>query len=217
MSLAFKQTHHHKTWQDLMIEESERSLHSRKVYRKWTFRRMYLSVFVLVGAGFTLYCSLFYVGAFIDIGKIIGVSQYVRAQKAQQNIPSIADAAPRNILSPIMDGFAINRIYMRKGQSILATYSLPSGAQLSLSIQQCKSKPIIEVFSCEVLGVKNVEILNRSNGFIEFIVSEPGFYYFEDNVIKLPNTSLKPYYDYNIVWQRGGQQAQELRPLVSLR
>jgi len=217
MSLAFKQTQHRKSWQDLLVEESESSLRQRRGVRVWTFRRMYLSVFMLVGAGFVLYCSLFYVGAFIDLGKIVGVSQSARAQKTQQNMSSMTNAKPRTILSPIVDGFSINRIYMRKGQSILATYSLPSGTILSLSIKQCNSKPVIEVFTCEVLGAQNAEIRNRSNGFIEFIVSEPGFYYFDDKVIKLPNTELKANYDYHIIWQRGGKQAPELRPLASLR
>ena len=217
MSLTFKQARHIKSWQDLMIEESENSLRKRKGIRDWTFRRMYLSVFMLIGAGFMLYCSLFYIGAFIDIGEIVGVSQSSRAQKAQQNVTSMANAKPRTILSPIIDGFSINRIYMRKGQSILATYSLPSNVTLSLSIKQCDAKPILEVFSCTVLGEQTAKVSNRSNGFVEFIVSEPGFYYFEDAVIRLPDTSLKAFYDYRIVWIRGSKQAQKLRPLKNLR
>lgn len=213
MSLTFKQTKHNKTWQDLLVEESERSLKRRKAVREWTFRRMYLSVFILVAAGFVLYCSLFYIGAFVDIGKTVGISQSLRAQKAQQNVTNMARANPRTVFSPIFDGFSLNRIYMRRGQSILATYSLPSDVKLSLTIKQCKSQPILEVFTCTVLGEQSVEIGDRLNGFIEFIVSEPGFYYFEDKVIKSPNTNFKADYDYRIIWQRGGKQAQKLRPL----
>ena len=213
MALAFKQTNHNKTWQDLLVEESEISLKRRKAVREWTFRRMYLSVFILVTAGFVLYCSLFYIGAFVDIGKIVGVSQSVRAQKAQQNVANMERAKTRTIFSPILDGFSLNRIYMRRGQSILATYSLPSNARLSLTIKQCKSQPILEVFTCTVLGEQSAEISNRLNGFIEFVVSEPGFYYFEDKVVKSSATNLKANYDYRIIWQRGGKQAQKLRPL----
>ena len=217
MSLTFKQTQHKKTWQDLLVEESERSLRQRKGMRDWTFRRMYLSVFTLVSAGFVLYCSLFYVGAFFDMGKIVGISQSFRAEKAQQNVKSMAHVRPRTILSPIIDNFAVHRIYMRKGQSIFATYSLPSNVELSLTIKQCASKPVTEVFSCKVLGVRTSKVQHRSSGFVEFTVSEPGFYYFEDEVVRLPDTSLKAYYDYRIVWRRGGKQAQKLRPLAELR
>jgi len=217
MSLTFKQAQHNKSWQDLLVEESEYSLKQRKGLRDWTFRRMYLSVFTLVSAGFVLYCSLFYVGAFIDMGKIVGFSQSARVQKTQQNITSMTDVKPRTIFSPIIESFSINRIYMRKGQTILATYSLPSNVRLSLSVKQCDSKPILEVFSCNLLGEQNTEITNRSNGSVEFVVSEPGFYYFEADVVRLPDTSLKAYHDYRIVWQRGGKQAQKLRPLTELR
>lgn len=78
--------------------------------------------------------------------------------------------------------------------------------QRSLQIKQCKFQPVLEVFQCEVIGEQGTVIRNRSTGFIEFTVSEPGFYYFEDEVIKFPRTELKAYFDYRVVWQRGGKQ-----------
>ncbi len=204
MSLTFKQAKNSNTWQDFIAEESESSLRRRRGIRKSTFRRMYLSVFILVTAGFTLYCSLFYVGAFIDMGKIVGFSQSNRVHHAQQNIKPIDDLKPRTALSPIIEAFMINRIYMRKGQSIIATYSLPTNAELFLSVRQCKSQPLLEIFNCRVLGAQNAVINNRSKGFKEFIVSEPGFYYFEEKVVKLPNKNLKAFLDYRIIWYRGG-------------
>lgn len=126
MALTIKQTRKDKTWTSILMEESEKSLKRRK------FRRMYTSVFVLVSAGFVLYCSLFYVGAFFDAGKIVGMSQSVRAEKAQNNVRNMQRVKKRTLFSPVIESFSINRIYMRKGQSILATYSLPINTRLSL-------------------------------------------------------------------------------------
>lgn len=217
MSLAVRQTKKDKTWTAILIEESENSLQRRKAKREQTFRRMYSGVFVLVSAGFVLYCSLFYVGAFFDAGKIIGISQSVRAEKAQKNVRNMPRVKKRTLFSPVIEAFSMNRVYMRKGQTILATYSLPRNSKLSLKIKQCKSMPIVEVFKCEPLGEQGTVIRNRATGFIEFTVSEPGFYYFEDEVIKLPKTELKAFFDYRIVWQRGGKKARKSNPLPQLR
>ena len=217
MALTIKQTRKDKTWTSILLEESENSLKRRKAQRELTFRRMYTSVFVLVSAGFVLYCSLFYVGAFVDAGKIVGVSQSVRAEKAQHNVRNMLRTKKRTLFSPVIEAFSVNRIYMRRGQTILATYSLPRNTKLSLKIKQCASQPVFEVFNCKALGEQGTVIRHRSTGFIEFTVSEPGFYYFEDEVIKLPTTELKAYLDYRIVWQRGGKQARVARPLPQLR
>ncbi len=217
MALTIKQTKKDRTWTSILLEESENSLKRRKARRAHTFRRMYSSVFVLASAGFVLYCSLFYVGAFVDAGKIVGVSQSARAEQAQKNVRNMPRTQKRTLFSPIMEGFSTNRIYLRKGQTILATYSLPRNAELSLKIKQCASQPILEVFQCKALGQQGTVIRNRSTGFIEFTVSEPGFYYFEDKVIKLPDTELKANYDYRIIWQRGGKKARVARKLPQFR
>lgn len=217
MALTIKQSKKDKTWTSILLEESENSLMRRKAQRDLSFRRMYSSVFVLVSAGFVLYCSLFYVGAFVDAGKIVGVSQSVRAEKAQANVRNMPRVKNRTLFSPIIEAFSTNRIYLRKGQTILATYSLPRNSKLSLKIKQCASKPILEVFNCEPLGEQGTVIRNRATGFIEFTVSEPGFYYFEDNVVELPKKELKAFFDYRIVWQRGGKEARKTRPVPQLR
>ncbi|MBL4854816.1 MAG: hypothetical protein JKY25_11340 [Robiginitomaculum sp.] len=205
MLLNFSNKSRERSWTAILLEESENSLHRRKTKRKRTFRRMYLSVFVTLGAFFATYCSLFYIGAFLDVGKIVGISQSVRADNAQRNVRSMVQAKERTIFSPFLEALSTNRIYMRKGQTIQATYSLPSRSKLTLKIKQCKSKPILEIFNCEILGEQSIDINKRTTGFIEFTVSESGFYYFEDQVIKLPDTSLKAFFDYRIVWQRGGK------------
>ncbi|PHS40260.1 MAG: hypothetical protein COA91_04610 [Robiginitomaculum sp.] len=217
MLLRFSKKNRERSWTQILIEESENSLLHRKAKRKHTFRRMYLSVFVAFTASFALYSSLFYVGAFLDVGKIVGISQSVRAENTQKNVKSMTRAKPRTILSPFLDALSTNRIYMRQGQTIQATYSLPKNSKLVLNIKQCKSKPVFEIFECNAVGQQTIEIKKRTTGSINFTVSESGFYYFNDQVTRPPSTGLKAFHDYRIVWQRGGKKAPIVRSLSSLR
>ena len=62
---------------------------------------------------------------------------------------------------------------------------------MSLKIKQCKSQPILEIFTCKFLGEQEKLIRNGNTGVVKFLASEPGFYYFEDEVTQLPGTVLK--------------------------
>jgi len=203
MAFNVQQSSRTKSWTDLLVEESEHSLHVRKAKRKLTFRRMYHTVFVLFAASLLIYCSLFYITAFFDMGKVVGVSQLSRAETAQKNITSMETTKRRTLFSPFVDVFSTNRIYLRRGQSILGTYSLPHGTDMTMKIKQCKSMPVIEVFRCRFVDQQTTVVRNKTTGFIKFTVSEPGFYYFDAEVIKRPSTLLKQNKDYRVVWQRG--------------
>ncbi|PHR91003.1 MAG: hypothetical protein COA69_13175 [Robiginitomaculum sp.] len=202
MGLEIKQKSRSQSWQKLLVEESDYRLRIRGVKRERTFRRMYLTVFVSVPAFFLLYCSLFYIGAFIDPGKVVGVSHSQRAETTKQTVSTRPASKPRTLLSPLSDAFALNRIYLRQGQSIQLSYALPKGTQLHAKIKQCKSFPVLEVLKCKFIGEQEKRIRNGNTGILQFTVSEPGFYYFEDEVIALPNTKLKLHHDYSLVWQR---------------
>lgn len=204
MSLGFKQSAKNRTWTQIMVEESEISLRARKTSRNLTFRRMYLSVFVSFGAAFLVYCSLFYVGAFVDVGKVIGVSQSDRALKVKMSVTDIQLPARRvPVISPLQDAFSVNRVYLRKGQAIQATYTMPPGTKLTLKIKQCEQLPVVEVFKCRFAGVKELHIDGNSAGSKTFRVNQPGFYYFDDQVVRLPGTELKANHDYKVIWLRG--------------
>jgi len=217
MLVNFSKKSQARSWTGILIEESENSLLRRKAKRNRTFRRMYMSVFVTFSAGFVVYCSLFYVGAFLDVGKVVGISQSVRADNMQKSIKNTRQAKERTLFSPLLDSLSTNRIYMRRGQTIQATYALPSQSKLTLKIKQCKSRPILEVFNCEILGTQGIDISNRTTGFMEFTVTASGFYYFEDQVVQFPDTDLKAFLDYRIIWQRGGKRARIARPLRNVR
>ena len=202
-SFKVRTSENNKSWTQILVEESDYSLRQRNARRDYSFRRWYSSVIILFSALFLVYCSLFYVGAFIDVGNIVGISQSQRAEDAKKNASSLPTTLPDTPYNKIKEKFAVNRIYLRANQSILATYSLPAGTELQLKIQQCESLPVIEVFQCRFVGQQATKVRNKTAGFVKFTVTQPGFYYFEDLVIKTPNTELKPSQDYQVIWLRG--------------
>jgi hypothetical protein len=202
MAFGVKQTSEYRSWTQILVEESEYSLVMRHAKRQRTFRRMYMTVFTLFLASFVFYCSLFYVGAYVDVGKIVGISYSDRAAMAQKRSASLKPISKRTFLSPFFDQFAMNRVYMRSGQSILATYALPDKSEATLFIRQCKGLPIIEIFGCQFTGEQTTLIQDRQNGFIRFTVSEEGFYYFDARAVKVPKSLLKQHVDYKVIWRR---------------
>ena len=200
MSFGIQQREKAKTWTSLLLEESEFSLKAKKKSREHTFRRMYMSVFVLFGAAFLVICSLFYVGAFIDVGKVVGVSHDDRVERSKIEISSSKKAGPLTTLS---DLFKLDRVYMRAGQTIVATYDIPKGSEMTLVIKQCKNRPIVEVFDCKLIGEQTKKVSNKNNGFYRFAVTNPGFYHFGQQVKKRGGKELEANSEYQIIWQRG--------------
>lgn len=202
MNFKLTQTNHSKSWSRLAINESQFSESELNEVRQRRFKRLCISVFVWVSAIFLLYCSLFYVGAYVDAGKVVGLSQAKRIAKVKNKIMQGQDLQQRHLLSPIADAFSMNKVYLREGQIIQATYSVPSGTKIHLKVKQCKSQPILEIFKCKFIGEQEKLIQKGSAGIVTFIISESGFYYFDDKATQLSGTDLKPNYDYKVIWQR---------------
>ena len=207
MAFHVKQKSKNRTWTEILLEESEYSMRMRGAKRPRTFRRMYMSVFALLFGVFCLYTSLFYASAFYDIGQTVGLSQSSRAQSARTNILNMPPEGRRTILSPFFDIFALNRIYMRKGQTIQASYSMPKGSRLILKIKLCKSWPILEVYKCEFVSEQKKIIRHRRAGTITFRVTEPGFYYFTAEATKYAKKDMKLHRDFQVIWRRGGSSS----------
>jgi len=199
MSFGIQQSGKNKTWTSLLLEESEFSLKAKKKSREHTFRRMYMSVFVLFGATFLIICSLFYIGAFIDVGKVVGVSQADRVERSKIEVK----AGKTGPLENLTNLFKIDRVYMRAGQTIVATYDIPQGSEMTLVIKQCKNRPIVEVFDCKLIGEQTKKVSNKNKGFFRFAVANPGFYHFGQRVKKRGGQELEANSEYQIVWQRG--------------
>lgn len=207
MGLTFKQTDKLRSRADIILDAPENRHKKYKMIRAHTLRRILSNIFIWSSLVFVVYCTSLYIGAFLDIRDITGSSQLIHAQKVKATVDQMPSEKQRTILSPIIERFAIDRIYMRRGQSILATYSLPNKSQLHLTIKQCKTLPVLEIFWCQKVSDESKIISNKTTGFVEFTVARQGFYHFKSSVTKTPNTVLNTNFDYRVVWQRGGKRA----------
>ena len=172
---------------------------SRKELRKGNLNRSESSkigaLISLSFAGFLVYFSLHYVGAFINIGKIVGVSsKTLDLDEGPQGA--------RKLTSAISYRSEFKRIYLRGGQAISVEYALPEGASLDLSVLQCDQRPVLEVFKCKPVGERTVKIRQKAQGSSTIYVSEPGFYYFADKVTLADGERAKRGRSYQIVWRR---------------
>jgi len=146
-------------------------------------------------AGVLVYSSLHYIGAFVNVGKIVGVSSKTLD----------LDDGPqgaRKFTSVISHNSKFKRIYLRKGQAISVEYALPAGASLDLTILQCDQRPVLEVFQCKPVGERKLKIRQKTQGSSTIYVSEPGFYYFADKVTLKSGARAKRGQSYEIVWRR---------------
>jgi len=146
-------------------------------------------------AGCLVYTSLHYIGSFVDIGKVVGVSSKTL------NLDDGPQGA-RKLTSAVTYRSDFKRVYLRKGQAISVEYAMPKGARLDLSILQCEQRPVIEVFECKPLGERTVTVRDKSQGSSTIFVSEPGFYYFADKVTLSGGHQAKRGQNYHIVWRR---------------
>lgn len=74
---------------------------------------------------------------------------------------------------------------------------------MTLVIKQCKNRPIIEVFDCELISEQTKRISTKSRGFYRFSVMNPRFYHFGQNVKNPGGNELVANSEYRIVWHRG--------------
>ena len=206
MGLTFKQTDKLRSRADVILDAPENRNKKRKIMRARAFSNILSNIFIWSGLAFVVYCTSLYIGAFIDVREVAGSSQLVRIQKVKATVDQMPRIKQRTLISPIIERLASDRIYMRRGQSILATYSLPEKSKLNLTIKQCKTAPVLEIFWCQGVSNQNKIINNKTTGFVEFTAARPGFYHFNSYVVKTPNTVLNANFDYRVVWQRGGKR-----------
>lgn len=165
-------------------------------------RRSMATILIWCIAPILLFCSQFYLGAFIDLGQIIGQSQSMRAKKTAQNTTR-ESIEKQTALTKIIDNQFRNKVYLRAGQSIQASYAIPPSANIELVIKQCKSLPVIEVFNCKNIAEQRRTISSGTSGMLQFSVSVAGFYNFSSTASKLRNEMIDPQ-EYRVFWQRTG-------------
>jgi hypothetical protein len=153
--------------------------------------RTFGTAFSLILGGALCYVSLHYIPAFFNPKKIIGVTN------ATQSVSSVEAQKNNFILSAYVDAFSLKRTYLREGQSIQASYDLPLGMDIELSIRRCKPVVIVEVFKCDNVGEKIVLIQNDRTGTQQFKFQGKGFYMFDERIIRQSGDD-----EFRVIWSR---------------
>jgi hypothetical protein len=153
--------------------------------------RTFGTAFSLILGGAMCYVSLHYIPAFFNPKKIIGVTN------ATQSVSSVEAQKNNFILSAYVDAFSLKRTYLREGQSIQASYDLPLGMDIELSIRRCKPVVIVEVFKCDNVGEKIVLIQNDRTGTQQFKFQGKGFYMFDERIIRQSGDD-----EFRVIWSR---------------
>lgn len=153
--------------------------------------RTFGSAISLSLGGMLCYVSLHYLPAFFNPKEIIGVSNATKSVNAVQ--------AEKNnfVLGAYIDAFSVKRTYLRDGQAIQASYDLPAGMDIELTIKRCRPILVVEVFKCENVGEKTVLINNDRTGTQRFKFQGKGFYMFDERIIRQAKGQ-----DYRVVWSR---------------
>jgi len=143
-----------------------------------------LGIASLIIGGVLIYTSLPYASAFVNVGKIVGLSKIDRQVTLFR--ADVTNTAP------------VKKVYLRQGQGLRVHYDMPVGAELDLTVMRCQSRPVIESWSCSNPMKQVIEITESTSGIREISAPEPGFYYFTDSV----TLSGAPESDYTLIWKR---------------
>lgn len=160
--------------------------------RRMGYVRAVSSAGALCLGGFMIYCSLHYAGAFVNVGKIVGLSSVSASNAAYEDLDG-----QTGFFEPVKKHFRLNRVYLRANQGIQAQYKLPPGTTAKVYIRRCASFPVVEVFHCNFVSTSE-RVIDQTAGRTEFFVREPGFYYFSHDIETVENEDV----DYFLVWRR---------------
>ena len=143
----------------------------------------------------TIYTSIFYVPAFIDVGAILGYSdKNTKLPSFEQNTRN------KTFLSNYSEMFKLRRGYLRSGQALRVDYALSPGQELNLRVERCEAPIFIEALFCMKIEGQEYEITNKIKGGRYFIVRNPGFYYFDEKVINADGSKVTD--PYSVMWTR---------------
>ncbi|PHR55553.1 MAG: hypothetical protein COA43_15305 [Robiginitomaculum sp.] len=195
MSIVAQNTARTDSWSNLQLDEDEVRERERKKIKLTNI--LFWPVIIAC-----IYVSTFYIGAFFDAGKMIGVGYADRADRSKNRIAQAEITHKHSIIPPLAHVFTPTKMFFKAGQTIQLNYALPDETSIVARIKQCDSVPLFEVFKCKFVNIKEQRASNAGRGTLTFTVESNGFYYFEHEVSLLSGTVLEHYYEYQASWQR---------------
>ena len=155
--------------------------------------KRFLGTFTSLFVGLILvYSSIFYVPAFLDMQKVMGMS----TEKIK--LPRVSEKS--RALSSYANFFKIRRGYIRRGQALTLEHDLAPGTIMTASISRCSAPPVIEVFYCRNIEGQQIKITSDLPGKRNFIMRKPGFYYFDELITNKDGSKTDS--EYKVLWSR---------------
>jgi hypothetical protein len=146
--------------------------------------------FLSAGAVFC-YVSLHYVPAFLSS------TNYVDMPEVNQSATRLNTAETNSFTSHYLDFTSVKQAYLRKGQALQVQYTRPENANIELEITRCKSAFLVEVFKCESVGTRHIEIKGGAIGTHRLFFEDAGFYRLKESVRGAASGD-----NYRVVWSR---------------
>ena len=132
---------------------------------------------------FSAYTAMHYVPAFRS-------SDVVESSRDRSDaLMSVDDSHP---FTPYLDHLQLKRTYVKPGSTLSVQYRT-DGTPVDLFITQCRNIPVVEVYRCDPLAVREVNVRDTS-GRREFQFREGGFYHFSEHASEDAR--------YRVVWRR---------------
>lgn len=158
------------------------------------YLRSIFSGLSLLFGGLMIYVGFHYIPAFVNPSDVIKLadSKTINSAKPALKRESIFG----NIIGPYVDMFTLDRAYIQGGQSVEVRYNLPQGANMDVTIRQCRRLWIVEIFQCQIISEKVIKI-DGTRGSHAFTLPSAGFYHFNERVM-LPHANDP----YRVIWSR---------------
>lgn len=150
-----------------------------------------VSVSAFAMGGMICYISLHYVPAFLS------PSNYLNMPEGNPSATRLDTTEASPIIAHYLDFTSVKRTHLRKGQALQVQYTRPENANIELEITRCKSAFLVEVFKCEAVGTKSIQIKDGVIGTHRFFFEDAGFYRLRERVRGVTSQD-----HYRVVWSR---------------
>ena len=178
--------------------EHDRMIYSAALERKpMGLLRVFFTALVILFSALMYYVTMHYVPALANPRKVLRLATETATLPPGVNDFELDDpSAFENLMGPYYGLFAMDRSYMRAGESIKIKYEIPEGATVQLDIVQCRRIWVIEIFNCDVVSQFSATKTTR-RGIATYALGDSGFYHFRHRVDGLEDKD-----SYRLFWER---------------
>ncbi len=178
-------------------EHDRQAYHPQPQRERLGLPRVVFSAISLLFAASMYYVAMHYIPALASPSKTIRFATETETiPKGITEFDIKPPSAFEKLLGPYFKLFALDRAYMRSGETIQIKFDIPQTTTVDLDIVQCRRIWVIEIFNCKVISQFTSQ-KGPGRGIATFTLGDDGFYHFRHRV-----NGLAPTDTYRLVWER---------------